>query len=662
MSAQANCAKLLSYRSDDAHWWARVQSAEMVSLLELAPTESVGPWSEMRSSFRAFHESWLAFALIEGNVDPVPEILAQLQGRRVTEDVLGQLDNDISSYRGADVALKVYQSARHEASVLEERFRNLDACLMIGTLQTEESVRLGDLKGLGEELGKVTDANYFFRYEMIEEEMSDRNRLRALHDRLPALREAAAEVPGFEILRAPHRQVTQAWLRESLGSDEAMLLAFVHDGVARAAVLHADGDGSLLDLPAFADKSVDMERFSRSLSGRGGMRDGGWSHAAEGGDIAVEAAATDRMTGAELAAFWDATGEAQRAQLWAPLTEALAGAKRVICITHGRLQFAALSAGAPVDAEIVQYPGLAFYALARGLYGDRNEPAKPAAPRISIVRGDHADLQYSSLEEKASVALWRSAGAEVSHPDYPREGRVGLLHVTSHGDLLDDGSAVILLGRDASGQMRTLGERDILRGPPIDAAFLNLCLGGRLSEDPLDGSPSGLVSALMRRGAKVVVAALPPVDDLWASVLGLMVTEAMATEGLPLDRALAVAKRRLGDGVPDTVIASLRDWHAARLDLVVREHAHSRRKKPDACARAALKAAMGTDDDTTLLTELTAALADVPDRDRAATVARLLAAPAWAAFAARLAQGPGPAEYGALVHGMIAFGESAPAS
>ncbi|MGM0743648.1 MAG: hypothetical protein ACQEVT_19050, partial [Pseudomonadota bacterium] len=95
-----------------------------------------------------------------------------------------------------------------------------------------------------------------------------------------------------------------------------------------------------------------------------------------------------------------------------------------------------------------------------------------------------ADLQYSPLEEQASVALWRSAGAEVSHPDYPREGRVGLLHVTSHGDLLDDGSPVILLGSD-----RTISERDILRGPPIEAAFLNLCLGGRLSEDPLDGSP-----------------------------------------------------------------------------------------------------------------------------------------------------------------------------
>jgi hypothetical protein len=397
-----------------------------------------------------------------------------------------------------------------------------------------------------------------------------------------------------------------------------------------------------------------MERFSRSLSGRGGLRDGGWSQAAEGGDSPVEAAAADRMTEAELTAFWDTTGEAQRAQLWAPLTEALAGAKRVIGITHGRLQLAALSAGAPADAEIVQYPGLAFYALARGLYGDRTEPAKPAAPSISIVRGDHADLQYSPLEEQASVALWRSAGADVSHPDYPREGRIGLLHVTSHGDLLDDGSPVILLGSD-----RTISERDILRGPPIEAAFLNLCLGGRLSEDPLDGSPSGLVSALMRRGAKVVVAALPPVDDLWACVLGLMVTEAMATEGLPLDRALAVAKRRLGDGVPESVIASLRDWYMARLDHVVRDHAHSRRRKPEACAHAALKAALGTDDGT-LLTELTAALADVPDRDRPATAARFLAAPAWTAFEARLARGPGPAEYGALVHGMIAFGESAP--
>ncbi|MGM0743632.1 MAG: hypothetical protein ACQEVT_18960, partial [Pseudomonadota bacterium] len=86
----------------------------------------------------------------------------------------------------------------------------------------------------------------------------------------------------------------------------------------------------------------------------------------------------------------------------------------------------------------------------------------------------------------------------------------------------------------------------------------------------------------------------------------------------------------------------------------------SLRRKPEACARAALKAGLGTDEDTTLLTELTAALADVPDRDRPATAAQFLTTPAWTAFEARIAKGPGPAEHGALVHGMIAFGESAP--
>jgi len=141
-----------------------------------------------------------------------------------------------------------------------------------------------------------------------------------------------------------------------------------------------------------------------------------------------------------------------------------------------------------------------------------------------------------------------------------------------------------------------------------------------------------------------------------------MVTEAMATEGLPLEKALVVAKRRLGDGVPGSVIASLQDWYTARLDHVMREHAHSHRRRPDACARAALNAALGDDYDTTLLTELTAALTDVPDRDRPATAARFLAAPAWSAFEAGLTQGPGPAEYGALIHGMIAFGESTTAS
>lgn len=630
------------------HEWAQSTSTGMSVMLELAPPEAAGPWLEMRSSFRVFHERWLGYAVREGHVEPIPEILAALQGRDVAADVLDRLAQEAADDAGTDAALAAYQAARAELRRLAESIRDDGAgAFGIGDSFGDGSRGAGSYGGAGLPPGarNVREAKLLEEY-------------RALHDKLPALREAAAEVPGFEILRAPHRQVTQAWLRQSLGHDEAIVLAFVHDGVARAAVLRSDGDGALVHLPIFAEKAADMERFSRSLSGRGGMRDGSWSRDGGEGVGATEAHAVGRMSEGELAVFWDATGEAQRAHLWGPLSESLVGVKRVIGITHGRLQLAALSAGAPDDAEIVQYPGLAFYALARGLYGSRELSTQPTASRISIVRGDHADLQYSALEEQASVALWQSVGSEVSHPDYPSDGHVGLLHVTSHGDLLEDGSPVILLGRDGSGQMRTLGERDILRGPPIKAAFLNLCLGGRLSEDPLDGSPSGLVSALMRRGAKVVVAALPPVDDLWASVLGLMVTEAMATQRLPLDQALAGAKRQLGAGVPSTVIASLQNWYIARLDHVVREHAYKDRKNASACARTALLAVFGTDGDAALLTELTAALAEVPDRDRPASAVRVLAGPAWSAFAARIAKGPGPAELGALVHGMIAFGES----
>ncbi|MGM0743617.1 MAG: hypothetical protein ACQEVT_18860, partial [Pseudomonadota bacterium] len=352
----------------------------MSGMLELAPPEGVGPWSEMRSSFRSFHERWLGFAVREGHVEPVPEILAALQGRDVAADVLDRLAQEAADDAGTDAALAAYQAARGELRRLAESIRDDGA----GAFGIDDAPGDGT-RGAGSDGGAALPpgARNARDAKLLEE-------YRALHDKLSALREAAAAVPGFEILRAPHRQVTQAWLRESLGANEAMLLAFIHDGVARAAVLRGDGDGALVDLPAFAETAADMERFSRSLPAqRSGMRDGGWSHTAEGGDGPAGSAAADRMTEAELAAFWDATGETQRAQLWAPLTEALAGARRVIGITHGRLQLAALSAGAPADAEIVQYPGLAFYALARGLYGDRAEPAKPAAPSISIVRGEH---------------------------------------------------------------------------------------------------------------------------------------------------------------------------------------------------------------------------------------------------------------------------------
>ena len=633
---------------DEPHAWCRTSSSSLASILELAPPEFEGRWLEMKQGFRKFHETWLDYAIANDDFQVVPEILVALQGRDIAADVLDRLSIESDANQQMNLSISEYQKVRIELRLLADRIK-----------AQSRSVRpTGD----DPDGSSRSAANVVSFEDESSIENSNVNRLlsqyRALRDRLPALREAAAEVPGFEILRAPHLQVTQAWLRESLAPEEAMLLAFVHDGIARAAVLRGNGDGALVDLPEMADNAGEMERFSRSLSGRSGLRDGSWPFADSESNSVIEALPIDRMSNAELAAFWDETGAAQHAVFWAPLAEVLVGVTRMITITHGRLQVAALSAGAPEAAQITQYPGLAFYALARGLYGGRKEPDQPAVPHISIVRGDHADLQYSPLEEEASVALWRSTGADVSHPDYPREGPIGLLHVTSHGDLLDDGSPVILLGRDASGQMVTLGERDILQGPPIEAAFLNLCLGGRLSEDPLDGSPSGLVSALMRRGAKVVVAALPPVDDLWACVLGLMVTEAMASEGMPLDYALSIAKARLSKGVPESIIASVKDWYVLRLDHVVREHTNKFRRSPDACAREALKAALESDGDLMLLAQLTSVLADVTSRERPAAAARFLAEPAWEYFSDRLSNGPGPAEYGSLVHGMITFGEN----
>ena len=653
-----SASKLLNF-FDEPHDWARDKSGRMAAMLELAPPETsiTSPWARMRSHFSSFHANWLGFALETRQLFVVPEILSVIQGRDLAADVLDRLALEAAEDGGTDRALMAYQAARSELRRLAESIRSDRA----GDVEFDED-KDGNMRiiGTGGKSALPPGEPNAREAKLLEE-------YRALHQKLPALREVAAAVPGFEILQAPHRQVTQAWLRASLRPGEAMLLAFIHDGVARAAVLRGDGGGALVDLPAFADKAADMERFSRSVSGRSGLRDGGWSQARDAGSAMTAAANIDRMTEAQMSNFWDETADAQRANLWGPLTEALAGAKRVIGITHGRLQLAALSAGAPAEAKIVQYPGLAFYALARGLYGTRSATEQSAVQHIAVVRGEHADLQYSPVEEQTVTDIWRSAGAEVVASGYPRDGRVSLLHVTSHGTLLADGTPVILMGPDETGDPKTLGERDILRGAAVEAAFLNLCLGGRLSEDPLDGSPSGLVSALMRRGAKVVVAALPPVDDLWACVLGLMVTEAMATDGLPLDRALAAAKKQLGAGVPEKVLRSLMGWHKARIHhVVLNSQARSRRKNPEACAQVALDAALGKKPDpalqsrlTDLLPHLTNILTETPENDRHVAAARFFADSAGNVFADRLSRGPGPAEYGALVHGMIAFGESA---
>lgn len=536
------------------HTWARDKSGRMSEMLELAPREEKGLWSAMRLNYRLFHERWLSFAISRGEVEPIPEILAALQGRDIAASALDRLALEAAEAAGTPEAVLAYQVTRIRLRELADRMMGSE-----GTGDIDDGPLDGRLRSARRRT--VSDAAPFPRGAHKASEAELLTEYLALHEKLPGLRVAAAAEAGYEMLLAPHRQVTSEWLRGSLARDEAAILLFEHADVAQAVLLRGDGGSALIELPALLAGADEMRRFCVSLDGRGGVRRGGWECMPSGGgkisegideDVAFDgseeahgteetapetAGAAELMDNADLAAFWNRLETQQREALWGPLAEALSGMRKVVWITHGRLQLTALGAGAP-DIELVQYPGLAFYALRRGLYGSLTVVPEAARPRVAVISDEAAsDIPLAALEGTAAAQSWRAARAEVIHPGpYPSEGSVRLLHVASHGELRD-GVPVMLLGDDE------VAETDVLKGAVAEAALINICLGGQTLDDPLDGNPSGLVSGLLRRGAQVVVASLPPLPDIHGCMFGLLVTLAMTENGAGLAEATDRARR-----------------------------------------------------------------------------------------------------------------------
>ncbi|MDU8930067.1 CHAT domain-containing protein, partial [Alisedimentitalea sp. MJ-SS2] len=527
--------------------------------------------------FAEFHANWLQFCLDNGDHEVIPEVLLALQGREVATAVLDGLALDEGEI--ASEALAAYQTARRELREMSERMQS-------GTPAAQAQMAA-------------------YRDRQAE---------------LQVLRDAARQEPGFELLSLPQSRVDAEALQGSLAEDEALLVLMTQHNKqdmavnAHAVLMKRD---SVEHVPCYGLlKSAEvMQGFCRDVAaghagGRGYRRGGFESPQSEMvqasyedfAEEAQEAAEVDSgpgllkrlaglfgrkeqgevATGPEvvseprkLDAFWPALEAHQNKDLWSRLAPHLKGVRRVIGITHGALHLVGLTAGAPEDLEIVQYPGLVFFALKRGLYGGGAE-AEPlatmpgAAPRhIGVLSHDDGNIPLAAAEGDAVSAMWQAADqAEVAFPaSWPEGTALDYLHVASHGATPDTGPVILL------GPGKTIDEATVSEGPVADVVFLNICLGGHSADRPLDGSPSGLVSGFLRRGSQVVIAALPPVPDLWAYVLSLIVTDELIAGEPRVEVALARAKARLANGDwPEGTEARLRDGFEARVLPQIRNH------------------------------------------------------------------------------------------
>jgi hypothetical protein len=588
--------------------WYRSRSLKLANYIDLLPADLSEPWSSMRGNFARFHGNWLRYSLSEQGYSPevVPEILSAIQGRTLVAEVLeAALAGDDATPEPVRM-LAVHKQRMRE--VLEQIREEGEMGLSAGMLG------LGGpdgMRGGGFERPWVPRPS-----EKSQEEL--RAELQKRRDELPKLKEAAAQVEGYEILDAPHTQITTERLQAVLGDGEVLALAFTHGGAdtqplageenpdlsekGYVFVLRNKGEPELITCPMLPSLASRFDAFTESLPA-GRMRRGAWRGAeAAPSSGAAEIPKAERLSREEMDSFWEDQSKAMRETLWLPLVQSgvLKGADRILLATAGALHNLPFepgreAAGAP---DMVHVNSLAMFALGRGLYKQTGKGK--AAPRLASAAdatapkrkravmlchpGDRSDpknyLKFAAAERDAAQALWAEAlgdDAVTSASGYPwgeTSDAVDLLHVACHGDVLKEQDRtprpVMRLAPAGDDDNGLIGEREYLRGPKAREVLMNICVGGQVFDDSFDGNPTGLVAGALRHGAHTVVASLPPVPDEHGYVFGVLVTLLMTKRGLSLATATGLAKRvmagtsREGDAAEDLI----RMLHETRAKLL----------------------------------------------------------------------------------------------
>ncbi|MBL3587715.1 hypothetical protein JMM61_20600, partial [Rhodovulum sulfidophilum] len=272
--------------------------------------------------FHVFHERWLNWAIKYGShysnmkgvslgvlfyrltwgrllqhhraTSAIPEVLAATQGRTLISSILDDALSD-----GTDTPEPVKAFARHrrrmretlamiqeqEAAVDEQSFAPSPMLADPDRVRTVlEQVELEQAQAATEaNVGSDRPGSHRFgKFEGIPAEPKPsekgpeelRAELQRLRDELPKLKEAAAKVEGFEILDAPHTQITTKRLQRVLKRNEALLLAFPHEDHSHVLVIRKSGKprqfGNIL--PSLASR---FDLFTESLPA-GRMRRGAW--------------------------------------------------------------------------------------------------------------------------------------------------------------------------------------------------------------------------------------------------------------------------------------------------------------------------------------------------------------------------------------------------
>lgn len=582
----ANLAALLDFMPK-AISWARKNSARMAILLELRPPtqQKRSTLGELHRQFALFHSRWLSWCVRTGQLDLMPEILGIVQGRELAAEVLDGIELE---HPETPKEVREFHEARSELRRLSASIEALDS----------------DARATGEGLVAVArpqtaDGQTWDRASYIDLESNHRTQ----SEKISALRHAAAEIPGYQHLETPYQRLEYRSLQGCLAANEGLLLlvnpAEGETGVLLVRRAEAPSWRSLPELPVLAAAvhvfdavhggraAAEPRGASLLLQADAGLRLRGSYRRGRTPEAEVfpggpgeehESMEAQRRTLSETLGpfgkrileaidqpelFWDNMADIMGHFLWSALAPHLDGLEQLTVIPHGELHLLPLSCGAPESLKLVRYPGLAFFAHRRGLYGSTPAAPDTVAHGVGLIGfdGEGGDIPMVLAEAAALAELHRSHGRTVYHPsDYPHGTKpTGLLHIACHGGKDPQNPERVALytskaAKDPVDTRHVLSQDAIVASPiaPLDLYF-SACLGGQTVEG-LTGTPSGLISACFRRNARWVAGALVSIPDQWATLLALLTHQGLVYDGLALPAALAEGKRRLGaaDWYPDT--------------------------------------------------------------------------------------------------------------
>jgi hypothetical protein len=522
--------------------WLRPALAYLVEQMDLAPTlvEEMGPdWGEMFYWIRRLQKISLSYALRTDQFDWALELLNQMHGRVLVQEALDAVEEALE-----EPALAAFSESRTQLRAIRQELIHALGQLTPTLVDNPTEGRRATIEALNTNVDAL------------------RVKERSAIDAMATARAAAARVPGFEALDPAFAAVTLEQLQTAVPADGVTVLLIDVPEMIKSSTELEERINMCLALVIQQDKveALELPDLPACIESMASYV------ASSNTDAHTRRAAAERDASGVVPdpAGFQNTLDALVDAFWSPLQAAIPSVRNVCLITHGQSHILPFSVGQPEGVRLTRYPGLTMYGQQQGLIQSPAQPVIDESPLPMGLMVNAEGLPWVRWEAMFVRSLWDNAeDVDGWHGRAMARGHIAC-HGVARGAVHDDDhkEGVLLVGRE-----QVLGVQETVLSPhPLPPELLVMsCLVGQVSDDRL-GTPTGLVVSMMRRGARVVVGALTPINDVAAGWLSVLIHESWHA-GRPLAQAVDEAKAALS-----TQQGELWDRAEVRLRTVVAEY------------------------------------------------------------------------------------------